>query len=958
MDNITFAFLVLIHMGDDDVRNALARRLQRNLSDPAAAKISIPVQTIPVAKPPTTLPVSKLPPATVEPLDTAVVRVEGYLYKYSSGHLARWQKRFFVLENGRLTYYKKTPVDRDPSGSIAKKAFSIKRIKSVSSKDGSDDREFSLTFANRKSYQMRAPTNEDMRKWTLSLRGAMAFFETHSGEGATGAGSEDGGMSDDGADGMTSVNGSVISESSPRAPPSPSHHDHKLSHMLHGLVPRRESLSVALQLAVKPLTVITHAVLPGAGSGSPANHAPEPSMLEVEIDPDQLDKNYEEWFYFVPADEERRSPKNASSTVIHREIRMSHVVDACTRANNHLWATLASLPRGSDVKLEEAVGRAKARIKDPQAFERATIIVEEYLGRLSKFVCKCLDVRSSNMMSASHGMNGNHVNTAAELPQLMDCISRIITVIEKILPLADAPDPAEIPKCVCCYCDPSGLYVLKLERQNGGKKNLHLPSVACSTEKWRKSVRTILQRAGSELEVGLIEELHAVTQTADTAWESAARMSKPLGEDIHGPCPQTHPLFEDMKLAKPPVLMSSFGPSFIQAAQTKCLNASSQWMAAYPVAARLISEHTSSALVASLNSAWRHFKRSAMTVSEKAGDELIRKYTETLRNSREDSLRNSGASVSSVASAAVQNKPDLGNLEHLISFADECVLVSRFCAKTWSNGVSAKFTPEVFLTCMEGLSSGFLMTAADVCHSVVRLHYYPRVKYDMSKMFHSKNLSSNHATPMTHAKFMTEQFVSSVEAVSALPSVRDGVVAAMGSAAVKAYFVGVLKNRPRLKTFKTVLEMLKDDLQLWKDTFTGQYLLKPSALAPTSAVVEEIMKILNDKNRLNFSIHFNSVANLLGSSTEALLVISAVVKMREHEWSSSSEKKDLSNMVTSMKTIAAKEAKAENEDYNDTPLPDTKSATDDGTLKKAKNGAVIIALPVWKIKDIPWKFEE
>ena len=948
-------------MADEDVRNALARRLQRNHSDSSpTSKPGVSSSTAASSLrglPPLPTPRVTVPTA-LDPVDSSGVRVEGYLYKYSSGRLARWQKRYFVLESGRLSYFKKQPSERDPLTSNPCKTFSIRRIKAVNTKQygAVDDREFTLVFANGKSYQMRAPTHEDMRKWAASIRGAIAYFEAH---GDTSGGNDhDGGMSDDGVDGMTSTGGSVISESSPRGPVSPSSNDHKLTAMLHGLIPRRESLSGALHLAVKPL-------LP---SGPEAF-----SMLEVEIDPDQLDRNFEEWFYFVPLDE---SPRQ-SATVIHREMRMSNVVEACTKANNHLWSTLANLPRGADTKLEDAVVRAKARIAAPLAVQRATIVVEEYLTRVSKYVCRCLDVRSSNMMNpatlpssqgkSTLGLGGDpsshqpHHNTASELPQLMDCIARIVSLIDKILPstitnVGDDASPSTSQtstsgttvtalKCVCCYCDPSGLAMLKLERQHGGKKNLQLPPVSCSVEKWRKALRLVLQRVGGELEVGLIEELQGLIQSAESAWEAAPRSSPNPGE-VFGPCPQSHPLLDDMKLAKPAVLMSSFGPSFIQTAQTKCLNASSQWMAAYPLAARLVSEHTSSALVASLNSVWRQFKRAAATASERASVEVGKKYTESVRNSRE------GVDPGAAA--------DFANLEHLISFANECVLVSRFCSKTWSNGVSAKFTPDVFLTCMEGLAAGFQTTAADVCHSVVKLHFFPRVKFDMNKMFNPKNLAHNHASPMTHAKLVVEQFIDSVVALSPLPCVMDGVVALLGAATMKAYASAFIRNKPKLKVFKTVPAMLKDDTEVFRSLFSvGKFAVAQTHLSSSIAVIGEILKILAESNKSNFSIHFNSISKLVGSKAEGFHVISNVAKMREHEWTTSADRKDVASMLASMKVLVASERKQSVDDDDDHHGETIQNERVEEGRKPSKNGplaAVAVTLAVGELKDVPWRF--
>jgi hypothetical protein len=558
----------------------------------------------------------------------------------------------------------------------------------------------------------------------------------------------------------------------------------------------------------------------------------------------------------------------------------------------------------------------------------------------------------------------------------MDCVARIGGAIEKlfvdpVVKTADAKTPARpelntnpvkqdsatTQKCVCCYCDPSGVAILKLERQNGGKKNLAIPPVACSQERWKKLIRSLLQRIGGELEVGLIEEMQNVIGTADQAWSASARLSVPTDETVFGPCPQQHPLLDDM--AAKAALLTSFAPAFVQAAQSKCLNAASQWMAAYPGSARMISEHASSALVASLNSLWRQYKRAAAETGEEALSEAAKKYTESMRLSRDDALRSSaGSAASSVQdsqrrNSAPQLRPIGRDLEHLVAFANECVLISRFAAKTWSNGVTAKFTPEVFLTCMDSLSTGFLATASDVCHSIVAMHFYPRARFDLNKMFNVKQLAHNATSPMNHGVILTDQFVASVEVLSALACVKEAVVALLGPALMRAYMAALIKNKPKLKTFKTVPEMVKSDVATFKDLFTGRLKVPITLLDSTMTVVDDVLKLINEKNRLNFSIHFNSASKYLGSKKEAFVLISSVVKMREHEWTASAEKKDLANMLASMKALVPNDRHVDH-DEDESNEPRRK---EDSVVKKAKNGTVSITLVVGDSK-LDWKFEE
>ena len=128
-------------MGDSDVRNALARRLQRPVSEGIVVGKPEQVASKLTA---TNANCSESSTNGTISIDAIGIRVEGFLYKYSSGHLARWQKRFFVLAAGKLSYFKRVPLDKY----VPNKSFSVLRIKFVNVKEGpgADDREFSLVF--------------------------------------------------------------------------------------------------------------------------------------------------------------------------------------------------------------------------------------------------------------------------------------------------------------------------------------------------------------------------------------------------------------------------------------------------------------------------------------------------------------------------------------------------------------------------------------------------------------------------------------------------------------------------------------------------------------------------------------------------------------------------------------------------------------------------------------------
>jgi hypothetical protein len=249
---------------------------------------------------------------------------------------------------------------------------------------------------------------------------------------------------------------------------------------------------------------------------------------------------------------------------------------------------------------------------------------------------------------------------------------------------------------------------------------------------------------------------------------------------------------------------------------------------------------------------------------------------------------------------------------------------------------------------MDGLSSGLLATAVDVCHSIVCLHFAPRVKFDLNKMFHAKNLAHSHSTPMAHGRVITEQFVASLDVLSPLACVREAVVALLGPALMRGYMGALFRNKPKLKTFKTVPEMVKGDVELFKETFSSFYKVASGPLEATMKVVEELVGVLNERNRLNYSIHFNVLAKLINSRAQALVVIQNITKMREHEWPSSNDKKDILNMLNHIKG----EAQDEHEEDDHTEKPKIESV-----IKKGPKGTVLVSLGVGVLK-LKWKFDD
>jgi hypothetical protein len=159
---------------------------------------------------------------------------------------------------------------------------------------------------------------------------------------------------------------------------------------------------------------------------------------------------------------------------------------------------------------------------------------------------------------------------------------------------------------------------------------------------------------------------------------------------------------------------------------------------------------------------------------------------------------------------------------------------------------------------------------------------------------------------------------------------------------------------PRVKTTKCLPETVKADLDLFR-SFVDQTLHIPAnQLSLSFQVALEIQDLMVEQNRSNFSIHFNTIAKLSGSKQDAYLAVSAFLKMRENEWTLTSEKKEIVAIVSSMKSIVSMESKTLQEDADS-----QKSAADftEPLVKKSKNGSIVITLHVGDLKAL-WNLED
>ena len=124
-------------------------------------------------------------------------RMEGYLNKWTN-YATGYKRRWFVLENGILSYYK-TPTDYPVScrGSINMK---VARIIA----DMSDRNRFEVEGKGSVSYHVRADSKEDAKRWIMALTEAKRWLEEmEPAAGTSGNGSGNG----NGLGGMRGNNG-------------------------------------------------------------------------------------------------------------------------------------------------------------------------------------------------------------------------------------------------------------------------------------------------------------------------------------------------------------------------------------------------------------------------------------------------------------------------------------------------------------------------------------------------------------------------------------------------------------------------------------------------------------------------------------------------------------------------------------------------------------------------------
>mmetsp|Transcript_2845 Transcript_2845/g.8298 ORF Transcript_2845/g.8298 Transcript_2845/m.8298 type:complete len:511 (+) Transcript_2845:259-1791(+) len=100
------------------------------------------------------------------PAEEVCLEMKGYLYKRSTK--GSWQKRYFILRDQTLEYFRK-PEDAAPSGALA-----LAGCRAGPHRDG--DRDFVIRIETRdRPYYLAATNSDDMSDWLLALQGNCAM---------------------------------------------------------------------------------------------------------------------------------------------------------------------------------------------------------------------------------------------------------------------------------------------------------------------------------------------------------------------------------------------------------------------------------------------------------------------------------------------------------------------------------------------------------------------------------------------------------------------------------------------------------------------------------------------------------------------------------------------------------------------------------------------------------------
>jgi hypothetical protein len=788
------------------------------------------------------------------PVQVPVIQCEGFLSKFSSGSITgRWQRRYFVLENGRLGYHRKQPDSRESVK--PDKSFSLSKLKAVFTKEPTppNEREFSIQLGD-VVYQLKASTPSEMRKWVSVLSIALAHKDSFQTSADIGDGAESS------AADMISVSNSISSVTS------------------DGTMISEEIQAYIQQQRVQ-------------AAAAAKQHE---TVWEIDVDPDQLDSLFDEWCgaFGSPDTEKSMSMKQLSDRLVSGLSKsLSHML--CTISGELYDPGVVDIP-GHFFRAKSAVTAVKRSAfekenaaqnrkgEDPIRLQLNAVFME-YVPRQVNAVSRFLEVRNlkkfppfeESFATSEQTITEDDWSGRTDLVPVINAVSLIMSSISSLF-FVGASSKTSSSDCVCCYCDPTGERLVS---------TLVPPESCQASERWRKLMRVSLQRVCSEFEVGLIEDVQADMYDIESTWEA-------VPDEGRGPKRASHPLFGN----RTGIWMSSWTPHFIFLCEQKAIGVLKANTEADRIGKgdveyckRLISEVLASVLVAVLNSAWRQFKRESLRIgcfADERKDILSRVALLHSQNTGFWSVFTSQQTLEQIRtiSQIPEEHVNTLNLNSLLSFTNECVLLSTFLSESIEDSLPS--IPKIFASCFEGLAATFSNTALEMCRHIVHFHFSEKVAADVDKAFQliraaPANIDLVRSTPMITCRDAVEKFVNELIPLGAHPAVKGYCVPHLATAVGNLYPQALLKSRIKLKSNKIILPVVSGDTIILKSLFSEQRLhCKDSVMARAIQPINVVYGALSERDpKLVISEWGTRIAEVFGSRY-GLAVAQLVIEMR------------------------------------------------------------------------------
>ena len=780
------------------------------------------------------------------PVQVPVIQCEGFLSKFSSGSLTgRWQRRYFILENGRFGYYKKQPESRESTK--PDKSFSLSKLKAVFTKEPTppSEREFSIQLGD-VVYQLKASTPSEMRKWCSALSIALAHKDSFQSTGDV-----DGESS---AVDMVSVSNSISSVTS------------------DGTLISEEIQAYIQQQRVQ-------------AAAAAKQHE---TVWEIDIDPDQLDGLFEEWYNVNDAS--IQSMKQYSDKLVEGLFKsLSHML--CTISGELYDPLVVDIP-GHFFRAKSAVTAVKRSAfekenagpnrkgEDPVRLQLNAVFIE-YVPRQINLLTRFLDLRNirkfppfeESVATSEQTITEDDWSGRHDLIPVINATALIMSSLSSLFIAGGAATKTAASDCLCCYCDPTG------ERLSG---TLSAPDTCLASERWRKMLRACLQRICSELEIGLIEDIQADMYDIESTWEADA-------ESGRGPKRDSHALFGN----RTGIWMSAWSSHFIFLCEQKAVGIVKTTVVGgkcgVEYCKRLISEILASVLVAVFNSAWRNFKRESLRIGAYAQErkEILSKVA--LLQSQNTGFwsvftaQQTQQQITEISKVPEEFRNTL-SLAHLLSFSNECILLSTFLSESIEDNLP--YIPKIFASCFEGLSVTFANTAIEICRQIVHFHYAEKVILDVDKAVQliraaPANIDLVRSTPMITCRDSVEKFINELIPLGAHPIIKGYCIPHLAASVMNIYTQSVLKSRIKLRSNKILLPVVSGDLIIFKSLFSEQrFHCKDTVMTRAVLPLTVVYGALSEKDaKLVLSEWGRRIAEVFGSR-HGVVVAQLIVDIR------------------------------------------------------------------------------